>query len=82
MRSPRHSHVTLIALTLCAALTASATAAAADPAAEQASVLGWRAQRLAELTSDTGWLTLAGLFWLKEGDNSFGSGPGNELMPG
>ena len=66
---------------LCAALTASATAAAADPTAEQASVLGWGAlQRLAELTSDTWWLTLAGLFWLKEGDNSFGSGPGNDLI--
>ena len=79
MRFPRHSRVTLTALTLCA-LLASVNAAATDPAAEQASVLGWRAQRLAELTSDTGWLTLAGLFWLKQGDNSFGSGPGNDLI--
>jgi hypothetical protein len=80
MRCPRHSHVTRVALTLCAALSASVTAAAADRAAEQTSVLGWRAQRLGELTGDTGWLTLAGLFWLKEGDNSFGSGPGNDLI--
>ena len=70
MRCPKHSHVTRIALTLCAALSASVTAAAADRAPEQTSVLGWRAQRLDELTGDTGWLTLAGLFWLKEGDNS------------
>jgi uncharacterized protein len=79
---PRHSHVTLMTMTLVlsAALSASVSAAAADSTAEQASVLGWRAQRLAELTSDTGWLTLAGLFWLKEGSNSFGSGPGNDLI--
>ena len=53
---------------------------AADPSVEQANVLEWRAQRLAELTGDTGSLTLAGLFWLKEGSNSFGSGAGNDLI--
>jgi uncharacterized protein len=52
---------------------------AADSQAEQATVLAWRAQRLASLTSDTGWLTLAGLYWLKPGDNSFGRAPGNAL---
>jgi uncharacterized protein (DUF1684 family) len=56
-----------------------AAAQAADPQAEQAAVLAWRAQRLASLTSDTGWLTLAGLYWLKPGDNSFGRAPGNAL---
>jgi uncharacterized protein len=81
MSFPTHSPVTLIAaLVLSVALPASATAAGANPAAEQANVLGWRAQRLTELTSDTGWLTLAGLFWLKAGSNSFGSGPGNDLI--
>src|SRR5437870_6321980 len=40
----------------------------------------WRAQRLAELTSDSGWLTLIGLFWLKDGVNKLGSDPTNEIV--
>ena len=55
-------------------------AAAVDPATEQAQVLAWRQQRFASLTSDTGWLTLAGLFWLSPGSNSFGSDSGNDLV--
>jgi uncharacterized protein len=47
---------------------------------EQVEVAAWRAQRLTSLTSDTGWLTLAGLFWLKEGDNSFGRATSNALI--
>ncbi|MBI1803068.1 MAG: DUF1684 domain-containing protein [Ignavibacteriae bacterium] len=33
----------------------------------------WQKKRLARLTRDDGWLTLAGLSWLKEGENSVGS---------
>ena len=33
----------------------------------------WDAERLAELKGATGWVNLAGLFWLKQGENSFGS---------
>jgi uncharacterized protein len=62
------------------ALSAPALAATLDPAGEQAEVLAWRQQRAAALTSDSGWLTLAGLFWLHQGDNSFGSAAGNELV--
>jgi len=46
----------------------------------RAGVETWRQQRLARLTSDEGWLTVAGLFWLKEGPNRFGSGPGNDIV--
>jgi uncharacterized protein len=46
---------------------------------ERASVAAWREERRNSLTSDTGWLTLAGLFWLKEGQNSFGRSPSNAL---
>jgi uncharacterized protein (DUF1684 family) len=35
----------------------------------QADLDKWRAAREASLRSDTGWLTVAGLFWLNEGDN-------------
>ena len=30
-------------------------------------VENWRKKRIGNLTSETGWLTLCGLFWLKEG---------------
>jgi uncharacterized protein (DUF1684 family) len=33
----------------------------------------WRALREARLKSDGGWLTVAGLFWLHDGDNSAGT---------
>jgi uncharacterized protein (DUF1684 family) len=56
-------------------------AAAATPLdAERANIAAWRAQRARGLTGDSGWLTLAGLFWLKDGDNSFGRAPGNALV--
>src|SRR6185312_7571903 len=37
------------------------------------------AKRLARLTSETGWLTLSGLFWLKDGKNTFGRASSNAL---
>lgn len=40
----------------------------------------YRAQRVADLKSETGWLTLIGLFWLKDGDNKFGSHLKNEIV--
>jgi len=63
---------TLIALTL-----AAAPALAADYAAD---IEAWRAQRETGLKADGGWLTVAGLFWLKEGENRFGSDPANDIV--
>jgi uncharacterized protein (DUF1684 family) len=40
----------------------------------------WRAKRLASLTSESGWLSLIGLFWLKEGRNTFGSDAANDIV--
>src|SRR5437868_7352613 len=34
----------------------------------------WRQEREANLNKETGWLTVAGLFWLKEGINTVGTG--------
>ena len=48
--------------------------------AEQAAISAWRTRRADSLTSDTGWLTLAGLFWLKPGDNTFGREASNALV--
>ncbi len=33
----------------------------------------WREKREEELKAEDGWLTVAGLFWLKEGPNTFGT---------
>jgi uncharacterized protein (DUF1684 family) len=57
-----------------------AIAATDGSAAYRATVLKWRAQREAHLKADGGWLTVAGLFWLHEGDNHFGTDPLNDIV--
>lgn len=39
----------------------------------------WHKEREARLKASDGWLSLAGLYWLQEGENTFGSGAGNSL---
>jgi uncharacterized protein (DUF1684 family) len=46
----------------------------------QREVMQWRAKRFASLTSDSGWLTLAGLDWLHEGENHVGSEKSNDVV--
>jgi uncharacterized protein len=50
----------------------------------EATIRAWQTHRDAGLRSPDGWLTLVGLFWLKSGENSIGSGPSNDfgLPPG
>jgi uncharacterized protein len=40
-----------------------------------AEIAAWRRRRLDRLTSEDGWLSLTGLFWLEEGENAVGSDP-------
>lgn len=40
----------------------------------------FHADREAELKADDGWLTVAGLFWLKPGPNKAGSATGNDVL--
>ena len=55
---------------------------AADGPSYAGQMKQWRAARDAELKADDGWLTLAGLFWLKEGDNRIGSdATGDIILP-
>jgi uncharacterized protein (DUF1684 family) len=58
---------------------AAATAAAVDNA-YRTQIEQWRQQREAALKADGGWLTVTGLFWLKDGVNSLGSGPENDIV--
>lgn len=39
----------------------------------------WRASHEAELKTENGWLTVAGLFWLKDGVNTIGAGAGFDI---
>jgi uncharacterized protein (DUF1684 family) len=40
----------------------------------------WRQEREADLKTDAGWLTVAGLFFLSQGKNTFGSDPINDIV--
>jgi uncharacterized protein (DUF1684 family) len=39
----------------------------------------WHAERVERLKSPTGWLSLAGLYWLKPGENAFGTDSANAI---
>lgn len=54
--------------------------AASGPSAYQASIENWRKEREQRLKAPDGWLTVAGLFWLKEGENRAGSDPAYEIV--
>jgi len=56
---------------------ACATPVARDYVSE---IEAWRVDREERLKADDGWLTLSGLFFLAEGDNSFGSSPTNDIV--
>ena len=43
-------------------------------------ILAWRQWRDDRLREADGWLTLAGLFWLEEGENPFGTGAENPVQ--
>lgn len=55
-------------------------ALAADAATYPKEIETWRAQRVARLTTPEGWLTLIGLHFLKDGENSVGSAKDNDIV--
>ena len=64
--------------------TAAADSAAADTTAPSPtygdSLQAWRDARVKRLTSDTGWLAVAGLYWLSPGENTFGTDSSNAIV--
>lgn len=40
----------------------------------------WKSNRVASLTAPTGWMRLAGMFFLAEDENTFGSGPEADIV--
>jgi uncharacterized protein (DUF1684 family) len=55
-------------------------AAKVDENAYRQEIDKWHNERASQLRSEDGWLTLVGLFWLKEGENRFGSDPSNQIV--
>ena len=55
-------------------------AAAPAPGSYEAEVLQFQQEREAALKTDTGWLTIAGLFWLSKPRVTFGSDPLNDIV--
>jgi uncharacterized protein (DUF1684 family) len=51
----------------------------ADPAYRK-QIEQYREKREAALKADGGWLTVTGLFWLKEGENTLGSDTANDIV--
>ncbi|HWC96992.1 MAG TPA: DUF1684 domain-containing protein [Candidatus Sulfopaludibacter sp.] len=46
----------------------------------QSEIAEWRRNREAVLKAEGGWLSVAGLFWLHDGANSFGTASNNEIV--
>ena len=73
--------VAVIALVLLAVIAPNAIAVRKE--SYRAEIARFRAEREAELKSVDGWLSVAGLFWLAEGENRFGADPSNDIvLPG
>lgn len=53
---------------------------AIDRETHDGEIAAWKETRLTRLKSETGWLTLCGLFWLKEGKNTMGSDSANAIV--
>jgi len=51
-----------------------------DTEAYREEIIQWQQKRNAYQVSEEGWVNLAGLFWLKEGINTFGSGKSNDFV--
>jgi uncharacterized protein len=75
----RKPHTARVAALVVSTMLIGTGASASDATSEQAAIEQWRAQRVERLQSDTGWLALAGLFWLQNGENTFGRHKSNAL---
>ena len=51
-----------------------------DTEQHRAEIEAWQAKRVEDLRKPDGWLAMAGLFWLEEGESSFGSDSSNDVV--
>ena len=45
-----------------------------------ASINKWHQKRISNLKKENSWLSLVGLYWLKNGENTFGTAKGNDIV--
>lgn len=76
----RAALVELAAIPAFALIAGLTLAAAPAPDAYRQEIESWRSERATGLAKDDGWLTVVGLFWLKEGENGIGSGADNQVI--
>jgi uncharacterized protein (DUF1684 family) len=78
----KRGHRFLVALALAAPMLAGGADKSLSPPAPDAAYLQSFDKWKAELVDDlkTNWLSLAGLFWLKPGENGFGTDTGNAIV--
>jgi len=83
MRNTARNFRTALTLVLCATLFLALACAKQKPKLDENAyrreIDAYRSDRVKSLTSDDGWLTLVGLYWLQEGENKFGSDPHNTV---
>lgn len=78
----RYLFYTIVVLTFANCSSTSPLPTEARSEYEQA-IVDWHQSRNERLNQADGWLTLSGLFWLEQGENSFGGGIANALkFPG
>ena len=53
---------------------------APTPEMYEEKIENWKQDRIESLKEPEGWLRLTGMYWLEEGENSFGSGEENDLI--
>lgn len=54
--------------------------AGADDPDYVATIENWQAEHEANLEKDSSWLTVAGLYWLRPGENTVGTDPSNDFV--
>ena len=75
------THILLIAAVAVALILPSlAIGPSPDQNSWEKGLLAWRAKRAEQLQAPEGWLSLIGLEWLRDGDNSFGSATDNRIQ--
>src|SRR2546425_10388661 len=72
--------LTAVGIHSAASFSFGAADSAATPHSWQRDLLAWREKRATNLQTPEGWLSLIGLEWLKEGENSVGSAADNKIQ--
>jgi len=76
--SLKHHSFLLLVILACSSLNTRIQAQ--TTVAYQQEIESWHTKRIQNLKAANGWLNLVGLYWLDEGENSFGSGLNNKLV--